>query len=568
MASVASASVSTISARVYAQDGRLWIAFVGAAVAITFFTIWMMPPFFMSNDDVGMRRTASGWLAGTTRDMPSEFLLFQNVLVGLFLKSLYIHFPGVYWYETFLYLLLSVSIGTLIFSIARLQPSAWPFLVYLLFLAPFVATVVLMLQFTAVAGFAAIAAVALTFSMIVREPRSPRGFGVSAISLLFVASLVRLRMAEIVPLLALPALLILLARANWRSTAVVIKIAVASVLVIACGVAFDWLYLDVSPGWGEFMEFNRIKGGIIDYHRVRLDSRTESLFRSIGWTPLDYEMLVNWFFTDTERFSLKNLRVVERAWAERGFLPAGILSVREFHRIAMAALTPSVGACAGLAVCLGALRSRWAALLASVGVALWFVLACIATALLFKTSPLWVEMPLCACSVTLAWFATQAFACGTNRWSKAVGLIAGLALVGSAARELDNEWAGRQSLAAFAAADMQSLFVKPAALYVTWGADFPWESAYRPFARQQPRFPYLSLGSANQTPLVQDALARFGIADLPKALCTRPDLLLLSTPARADLLVRYVRATYGLPAEQKVVTAGTFVNAYRCSVPP
>ncbi|MBP9881018.1 MAG: hypothetical protein WAT27_18435, partial [Chitinophagales bacterium] len=74
---------------------------IGIVVTIFIAVLMFMHPSYETSDDTMMNYIAAGTLNGE----PSQYLVFSNYLEGVFLKWLFIRFPGINWYPLFLYII-------------------------------------------------------------------------------------------------------------------------------------------------------------------------------------------------------------------------------------------------------------------------------------------------------------------------------------------------------------------------------------------------------------------------------------------------------------------------------
>jgi hypothetical protein len=90
-------------------------------------------------------------------------------------------------------------------------------------------------------------------------------------------------------------------------------------------------------------------------------------------------------------------------------------------------------------------------------------------------------------------------------------------------------------------AQMRALAPRPDRLYVAWGCCFPYERLL-PFdsLRRMRPMKIFGLGCATNTPLMDERLREFGIADLVTALYTRDDVYLICEPGLFSLLQTYI----------------------------
>ena len=113
-------------------------------------TIFFGTRFFGTNDDLLMMLFASGHYSGE----PSEYITYQNIVVGQFLKPLYIVFSSINWYVAFLTFVQFLSFTMLYLFFRRLVEKSTLLFLFVLPMLYFIVEFNLYLQFTKVAFLA------------------------------------------------------------------------------------------------------------------------------------------------------------------------------------------------------------------------------------------------------------------------------------------------------------------------------------------------------------------------------------------------------------------------------
>ena len=126
---------------------------IATVIALFAVVLVVFHPSYETSDDTMMNYIA----AGTFNGEPSQYLVFSNYLEGVFLKWLFIRFPGINWYPLFLYIIQLLAFVQITYVLNKANGSRLFFGLYLLKYAIFVVYVIINLQFTSTAFLAGIA---------------------------------------------------------------------------------------------------------------------------------------------------------------------------------------------------------------------------------------------------------------------------------------------------------------------------------------------------------------------------------------------------------------------------
>src|SRR5262245_21796544 len=161
-------------------------------------TYRLYTPHFQVNDDVGMMLLSSGT---TLSLVPTEYLLFTNIVLGTLLRTMYQLKASVPWYPLYLVGCLLIAHVAILYVIVERNRSLIFVLLYVVYFALCSQFFLTSLQFTMVAAITAIAGIALLLfrsSVDDDEPGARSRLGqfwsnrtIPGIAVLFLSSLVR-----------------------------------------------------------------------------------------------------------------------------------------------------------------------------------------------------------------------------------------------------------------------------------------------------------------------------------------------------------------------------------------
>jgi hypothetical protein len=503
-------------------------------------TLAAFTPAYQQNDDVVMMMIASG--RGISLQ-PDAHLVYVNVILGELLRHAYRWAPALPWYG----LLLIATLAAVQVSLlhARLARHGGNLPAFLACFATVASVFVVRLQFTAVAGLAAGAGVALWIAGLEPEPgderehRGAAGLLVPA-SLLLLGALLRFQALLLALVVALPLALARLVRVG-RPRALRALGGLAAVLSVALALhLWDRAWYERDPGWREFGELNAWRARIVDYGAGADGPEGRALERRVGWSANDALMLRRWFYADRTVFPIEKMRTLVGAApvVRPGAAEAGARIREAFARpsfLPMALVLPLLVAC-------GCARDRLRVLGLTIGPAL-IVVGLLAV---FLRAPEHVVMPALAFSAT-----TLLVAAGADRrrprgrwWWPALVLAAVGAALAVRQSRADSLTAAEDNRDLRRA--VEKLSTRPQQLYVDWAGAFRYEgvlpledTSYLSGLR------LYSLGWPQRSPIADRMLRTFAIDDLFRSLYERPDVCLLMNPSWRDSLEVYAHEHYG-----------------------
>jgi len=271
-------------------------------ITLLFFLVLLLGshPGYEADDDISMLLLASGYLGG--KAVP--FLVFSNILWGFLLNLLYA-LPTRWNWEVLLFLLLNfISVYGLIHIVLarspRVQVRAFAILIILLTDVFFLENI----NFTGMAAFNTLAGFCLLLGSL--PSRSPSRFGqlTLGITLIVIGSLIRIEAALLVFLLLLVPLSLKI-RA-FKIPGLVAALTVAGMLVAGC-VLFDHVYVQSSPAWSSYYQYNQTRSELHDTPRL---AQIDGAIQEVGWSQNDLVMFIHWFFPDPTTYSLNHLQTL------------------------------------------------------------------------------------------------------------------------------------------------------------------------------------------------------------------------------------------------------------------
>jgi hypothetical protein len=515
-------------------------------------------PHYETNDDVAMNASIVGRLAFSH---PDEHILHSNVLIGLALKKCYAVFPNVPWYGGYLFLAAALSLAAICYVCLSQPGSEWNWLLIATFLLVAGIPFLVELQFTRVASVAALAGLLLLAGSVRAERIGwPTGL---AIPFLLVASLIRFDAVVLTCVVVSPTIAWML----WR-TRKQISARLSCLVLIACLVVgfaaqrYDAWYYDRDPAWQEYHRMNALLAEFVDYGRVDYTPETASVIASVGWLPIDYQMLVNRAFLDRDRYNVRTLQAILDGTAAHG---------RRFSKPLLDLFRELIddGELLGLwafgAACLAILAIDRSARF--VPLACYCVTAVVCIVLYeYLHLPARIYCPaFAACSIMPIVLSAGPRSLGrTRRWTEStlwrraiLVLVVGVFVWrGSAMWQTNADFRADHKQAALM---MKELAPRSNQLYVVWGASFPYEHVVLPLDNgSMPRdFSVLGLDGRAQTPLAKARMAEFGITDLMSIARRGGGTFLICERWPANMLRVYLEAHYGV----KVVYYLRYSNA-------
>jgi hypothetical protein len=251
--------------------------------ALSTFVIGTLPPFWETNDDLGMAMILDGYGLAAH---PSPTLIYSNILYGQALTAL----PQIG--DISRYGLASISLTLLAaFLIFRALCLSTPnylttaAVTALIFVFPLAFP-----QFTTLSGLLSLAGILHVYTYLQREGMINLLIAGAA---LFIGYLIRPHAFYLVFLISAVLL-------PWKHVLSDIRLRLlATVLIVLCAAAMlaDWRAYR-SPDWQTFSEVNVLRAAFTDFDVARHFARRPELLQGTNYTPNDILLLENWFLAD------------------------------------------------------------------------------------------------------------------------------------------------------------------------------------------------------------------------------------------------------------------------------
>jgi hypothetical protein len=264
-------------------------------------------PYFIYNDDYIILLLLKG--VGITT-APSEMVQHINVLLGLFFKFLYTHFPKFQWYSAFHVISLFLSFWAILAAMQMRPRALFKTLLFLLSTVAFFFYFFSMIQWTYTAALAAIGAFLLLVCLWEEDNARHRKkiFALASILMLFSACL-RIDVFYLIILTSVPSVIFL----AWKRKLTTVRLslvrflAVMAVLVlIATG--FHYYVYHRDSAWADYLRLEHSYQKLTEFRNPVYDEKTKPLFDSIKWTYDDFYLLSNFCFIDKAVYSQEKIQ--------------------------------------------------------------------------------------------------------------------------------------------------------------------------------------------------------------------------------------------------------------------
>jgi hypothetical protein len=303
-------------------------------------------PYYETNDDLDMQFIASGFYTGH----PSEYLVFTSVLIGWPLRILYSLWTGHNWYLAYLLATHYLALTAFAFLIFSRRLDRLFVLLYVGFFLFVEIRILLRPQFTTTAFLVGMAGLLLLVDGL-SLPQPPRwGRVIAGFALVSLMFLIREPVAPMLMVVAAPFLVERFGLSGWRR---LFGVGVfCALLFVALQGINQWFYRH-DPAWGEFEQYNNLRGQI---HGTLLGRLVERTAPTVGWNENDAKMFLQSYFPDQDTYaSLDKMRTLhanlQQAAKSEPFL-------RNFSGLYLF-LPKLLGRDAGLVMWLAILNAAW-----------------------------------------------------------------------------------------------------------------------------------------------------------------------------------------------------------------
>lgn len=551
-----------------AQPQFVWTTFGMAAVLVVgaLVALWTsIPPAYDTNDDATIR----GVLEGTRvpGQPPTGFALLPHAGLGWLLVAVRQAWPSVYAWD------IAVT-GTLAWGLAVFAALVWGSAASATLRVSAIATAIAVMlplvgsvQYTISATVAGGAAIALTWSELQRN-HARRSILTMAGALFILGVMVRAGGAMAGMLAVVASLLPLAVQRGRRGIATLTAVVVTSVALFAILHAVDLALYSMQPQWNAYRELNELVVALFEWNwQAVLPSAVDvtGARSGVGWTANDWLMLEHAWGVDSELFGVQPVR---------NFYDATVAQLRPWDYVEAAAQRLSIVDAANVSE---RLNEAWPALMATVlvvamytrtrdlsvmsGMAVCFVLYCVAVQVGFKSLPFRLFAPMIACFVGVV--LANIHPVRLTKASMSFVLVVVLTLCGYQARTVVAGMTANHAHSLQVDAEGAALAALQPSLVVIHRDSFPEEHWLRPFHRPSVRLLMIRLWRNNQNPQLLSFLRSAGLSAFPSALCDHPSVLVISEPGRLEVLTTDLRDRTGRTVVWKPQFTGSF-RAWQC----
>ncbi|HEY1772882.1 MAG TPA: hypothetical protein VGH91_06800 [Gammaproteobacteria bacterium] len=503
--------------------------------------------FWMTNDDIRMSMTVGGY--GITAAPSPDLVLESSVVWGWILQ----HLPdvaGIRAYTLTDYLLFLASGLALLYALRRLKV---PPLFAAAALLSMYSVVILLPQFTLLAGYLSVAGFAL---VLASDRHNLRRSMAAAAFFLVLAGLVRPDELGLVFLVVSPFLLQAWFtqdrtwRLHWLGAAV------GCGLVLAVAFFFNLHYSSGGP-WQDYADMQDIGGEVIAYNLGTYLIQHPDKLAAAHVSVNDVNIMRSWFFLDPKFFNSANftalvdsVTLVDRAGFNGSFIKPLLKMSRD----------PAFETLMALFVLFSALN--WRRCIAEVASFAVLLALMVGISLYGRPGELRIWLPAAAAMVALSLLRLG------PRHGKLVLLLGIVAMLG-ALHECETLYKHNARVAAAGrqARTVDCALVPKDRVVVVWtdAAQYRWKDIYRPFTRDDdPCDPKLYAIASYQLapPSLAQLYAATGGRNLVEALLAGQQLYILTSKDRLKMLDTYLQEHYQAHLEWQQVAKNAFYQAY------
>jgi len=291
---------------------------------------------YETNDDFGMMSIVSGLYTGS----PSEYIIFQNILMGIFYETLYNIFPGYNWYAATLLLIQFLAFYAIMGSLNSIvvrRAAKWAvFFTIILFYAEFT----LFLQFTKVAFITSFAGIVLVLTQ-----RNPF-FGWILMAL---GILVRTKAFYGAFIFALPLFIYFLyfQKNRWNASLKQLTTFMAAGIFALGASWYSVHYYHSTKEWAEYYDFNKARGAVHD--RTNYYGNADAIHGFTahhGLSSNDTALFFRWMFSDKTIYTKELMQGLAERFdkyeSENGYsiIPLYVKSLTDFPEIYVLLILP------------------------------------------------------------------------------------------------------------------------------------------------------------------------------------------------------------------------------------
>jgi hypothetical protein len=526
---------------------------------------------YRTNDDVDMRMIAETQIGDGSQ---TEFLLYQNAVMGKVLKALYQWQSSIPWYD--IELAGCAALGAILglFGVLRVCRSRAYVMLVLTLSVVILLPIFSAFQFTASAMMLSGGSILLFLSIWRSRPVKPFDLALAngfVIICFFVGSLVRFHAAAFCLLALVPLVVLIRPRPTVKFALSQIAVLIVAVSISAAAVVYNESYYANAPGWTTFWKDARVRASAWQY--ASIDYANSEAFQralsSVNWTQNDYKLLGNWLYMNQDVFSRDRMAVFanhipQLSSVQKAENTYNVLIGKE-GRLPLFAFLCIAPIAAGLSI--GALVSA----IAAIG---WFISLLFITGVVFKSGLAHILWPFYAVCILGSCLLIVSQKDVRSRYRSGLAVVAVLVGIlfcaGLEIRQAVRNAALDNDMRKAIADDLNAWSLSRGAIVVVWNNNFPFEVWARPFHS-------MSLGSVqllhtndvSVSPHSDGIYSILGTRDVAWALCHRPDVVMVDArlgyaSSQAEMLKTYMREHYNESVAVKQLHDGKSLTLYSC----
>ena len=267
------------------------------------FVFLIFTPMFETNDDFAMMQISAGRRYGE----PSEYLVFINVILGLFLKILYQNFTSINWYVIIFYSIHFFSMTAILYVFLKQSRAIYNIILYLILFTFFEVFFLANLQFTTTSIVAGCGGLFLLLQIANNKRKIPWTMQIGGILLFVASSWVRFRIFPLLFLLFFP--IVLLLTINTRKVKLLILFSLSAILILGTYV-FHNNYYNRDPAWQYYRKYNSLRPIITDHKYAQYSEKTMDVYQTVGWSENDVNLFRSWVSFDQTIYSIDDLEYI------------------------------------------------------------------------------------------------------------------------------------------------------------------------------------------------------------------------------------------------------------------
>jgi hypothetical protein len=559
--------VSTVSSPIVRFRWRAFWAILGITFAVVAGFWFVVPPTYLTNDDVQIKRDLEGLSAPGA--LPTGYVLMAHSILGWALVAIQPLIP-VHGWDLMVAGLLIASAAMLLAVVWALSEQSSDCLllasVALITLTPLFAA----MQFTISATLAGVAAMtAAATELLLPVPR--RSVLAASGALLLLGLLVRPMGASAGALLT-AALLVPLTVSNnelsrLRMRRLGLSVATIGVSAVALVYVDEALYR-LSPMWDAYHQDNWMLAWFFEWGGDLPERAVAPLRSQLGWSSAEWELLRRFWGIDPAIYSHGRIETLYAAWSALvdWHLRASWLAQRAAAELnvntVLRLLAESKMTVVSSAIVVLAWGTRRALAVAVTSAAIFYA-ACIVIEVIFKELPARLFAPLQVGLLAAVVVTCRTLTRQPRRLVTTLCTALAIGVVIYQARTVTSQAFAENQQSRETDAQVLDLLRQRPSLLLLHADSFPSEYWWRPFHTPPAVLPAIQLGLNNHNPYVQRFVAHSHPESLLQRICSDSSVIVVAERGRLDAVTTFMKERYATDVQWNEVYSGSF-RAWRC----